>query len=198
MNATIDDQRRAWVVFDARVETRADEVFVARVDKTTSRVTRVTADDGFASKYPDLAVGGGRVALTWFDERDGNKEVYLFVAGEEDLKEGLEARAARITNSPGESIGAYVAWNAKRRRFGLAWCDNSEGQHDIYFEPFDARGRPIGVTRRLTKNSTDSLIPAIRPSGEGFALAWNEYAPARKGVHESDDDRSEVSFAFVR
>jgi len=54
------------------------------------------------------------------------------------------------------------------------------------------------VTRRLTKNSTDSLIPAIRPSGDGFSLVWNEYAPAKKGVHESDDDRSEVAFAFVR
>ena len=41
VNATVDDRGRAWVVFDARVGTRADELFVARVDKTTSRVTRV-------------------------------------------------------------------------------------------------------------------------------------------------------------
>lgn len=198
VNATVDDRGRVWVVFDARVGTRTDELFVARVDKTTSQVTRVTADDGFASKYPDLAVGGGHVALTWFDEKDGNKEVYLFVGSDDDLREGLESRAARITNTPGESIGAYVAWNAKRRRFGLAWCDNSEGQHEIYFEPFDEKGRPIGVTRRLTKNRTDSLIPAIRPAGNGFAIVWNEYTPANKGAHESEDDRSEVSFALVR
>lgn len=198
VNATIDDRRRAWVVFDARVDTRSDELFVARVDRVTSQITRVTADDGFASKHPDLAVGGGRVALTWFDERDGNKEVYLFVGDEHALKGGLDARAARITNTPGESIGAYVTWNPKRRRFGLAWCDNSEGQHEIYFELFDTLGRPIGVTRRLTTNGTDSLIPAIRPSGAGFALVWNEFMPAKEGTHESDDDRSEVSFAFVQ
>jgi hypothetical protein len=197
VNATIDDRRRAWVVFDARIDTRSDELFVAQVDRVTSQITRVTADDGFASKYPDLAVGGGRVALTWFDERDGNKEVYLFVGDERALKGELDARAARITSTPGESIGAYVSWNAKRRRFGLAWCDNSEGQHEIYFEPFDTLGRPIGVTRRLTTNGTDSLIPAIRPSGAGFALVWNEFTSAGKGTHESDDDRSEVSLAFV-
>ena len=47
-------------------------------------------------------------------------------------------------------------------------------------------------------NSTDSLIPAIKPSGDGFALVWNEYARARRNVHESPDDRSEVAFLFVK
>ena len=158
----------------------------------------IVIHDGFASKYPDLAVGGGRVALTWFDERDGNKEVYLFVGDEHALKGELDARAARITNTPGESIGAYVTWNPKRRRIGLARSDNSEGQHEIYFDPLDTLGRPICVTRRLTTNGTDSLIPAIRPSGAGFALVWNEFTSAKTGIHESDDDRSEVSFAFVQ
>lgn len=198
VNATIDDRGRAWVAFDARVNTRADEIFVARVGKATSQVTRVTANDGMPSKYPDLAVANGRVALTWFDERDGNKEVYLFVAGEDELIEGLEQRATRITNSPGESIGAYVAWNAKRRRFGLAWCDNSVGQHEIYFLSVDDRGTPIEAARRLTSTSTDSLIPAIKPFGGGFALAWGEYTPAKRDTHESDDARSEIVFALVR
>lgn len=198
VNATIDDRGRAWVAFDARVNSRADEIFVARVGKATSQVTRVTADDGMPSKYPDLAVANGRVALTWFDERDGNKEVYLFVAREDELIEGLEQRATRITNSPGESIGAYVAWNAKRRRFGLAWCDNSVGQHEIYFLSVDDRGTPIEAARRLTSTSTDSLIPAIKPFGDGFALAWSEYTPAKRDTHESDDARSEIVFALVR
>jgi hypothetical protein len=196
VNATIDDRGRAWVVFDARVGTRADEIFVARVDKSSSRVTRLTTDDGRASKYPDLAVGDGRVALTWFDERDGNKEVYLFIAREEELVEGLERRAIRITNTPGESIGAYVAWNAKRRRFGLSWCDNTGGQHEVYFQPFDERGHPVADARRLTFNPSDSLIPAIAAAGDGFALAWNEYTAASGSVHEPDDGRSEI--ALVR
>ena len=198
VNATIDDRGRAWVVFDAKIGTRADEVFVARVDKTASQLVRVTSDDGFASKYPDLAVARGRIALTWFDERDGNKEVYLFVAEERELKEGLERSAVRITNTPGESIGAYVAWNTKRRQFGLAWCDETDGQHEIYFEPFDNRGQPVEPARRLTTNSTDSLIPAIVSSGDGFALVWNEYVPARRDEPQSDEGRSEVAFALVR
>jgi len=198
VNATIDDRGRAWVVFDATVNTRTSEIYVARVDKATAVVTRVTADDGAASKFPDLAVGGDRVALTWFDERDGNQEVYLFVARTDDLKEGLEPRAMRITNTPGESIGADVTWNAKRRRFGLAWCDNTQGQHEVYFQAFDAGGAPAAPPQQLTRNATDSLIPAIQPAGDGFAIAWNEYVPTRRDVHEAADARSEIAFALVQ
>src|SRR5262249_23930077 len=76
VNATIDERGRAWVSYDARIDTRAEELFLARVDHATSQLTRLTANDGKPSKYPDVAVANGRVALTWYDERDGNKEVY--------------------------------------------------------------------------------------------------------------------------
>jgi hypothetical protein len=152
LNAAIDAEHHAWVVFDARVGTRSDELFLARVDKTTAGVARLTEDDGFSSKYPDLALGERGAALTSFDERDGNKEVYLFVAPPGHLKEGLERQARRVTNTPGESIGAYLAWNGPH--IGLAWCDNTEGQHDIYFQLFGPDGNAIARARRLTDNKT--------------------------------------------
>jgi hypothetical protein len=198
VNATLDDRGRAWVAFAASVNTRTSEVYVARVDKSTAVVTRVTRDDGAASTDPDLAVAGDRVALTWFDERDGNKEVYLSVARRDDLEAGLEQRAMRMTNTPGESIGPDVTWNAKRRRFGLAWGDNTEGQHEVYFQAFDANGSPAAPAERLTRNATDSLISEIEPAGDGFALVWNESAPARRDVHGAVAARSEIAFALVR
>jgi hypothetical protein len=198
LNATVDDHGVAWVAFDARVGTRADELYVARVDRSSSRVTRVTIDDGRASKYPDLAVGDGRVALTWFDERDGNREIYLFVAREEEFVEGVERRAVRMTETTGESMGAYIAWNARRRRFGVAWCDNAEGQYEIYFQSFDERGAAREPVRRLTSNPTDSLTPAITATADGFAIAWNEYASGTPDAHESADGRSEIAFTLVQ
>jgi hypothetical protein len=198
VNATIDDDGTAWVTYDSKIDTRQSEIFVARVGKSSASLTRVTTDDGKASKSPDLAVGGGRVALTWFDERDRQKEVYLFMGRPEELKEGLEARAIRVTDTPGESIDAYVAWNPKQRRFGLAWCDDTEGQHEIYFEAFDPRGAPPAGPLRLTQTPTQSMIPAIMPTDDGFALVWNEYEGTRHDLHEADDARSEVAFALIR
>ena len=200
LNAAVDSRGRAWLAFDATAGTLFDELFLARVGKTTSRVVRVTDDDGVASKYPDVAFSGDRVALTWFDERDGNQEVYLTVAPVLELDElpehprNLERRVHRVTETPGESIGAYVTWNG--RRVGLAWCDNTEGQHEIYLQQFDADGVALGAQTRLTHNPTHSLIPAIRAWRDGFALVWNEFMAGRGGPHGADA-RSEIWFSFV-
>jgi hypothetical protein len=178
LNAAIDSVRRdgpprAWVVFDAAAGTTAEELFVVEADGATSRVTRVTADDGFASKYPDVAVLADRIALTWFDVKDGNEEVYLLVAPRANLGEDATAAAARVTNTMGHSIGAYVAWNADR--VGLAWCDDTEGQNEIYFQAFDEHGAPRSTASRLTRTRQSSSIPAIGPWQAGFALAWSEH-----------------------
>src|SRR5262245_40453140 len=78
LNAAIAPNGDAWVVFDARAGTRVDELFAARLAEGQVTLARLTADDGIRSKYPDVAFGsGGRAAITWFDERDGNREVYL-------------------------------------------------------------------------------------------------------------------------
>lgn len=193
LNAATDDADQLWLVFDAAAGTRADELFLAQVDRTAARVTRLSEDDGRASKYPDLAFRGSRVALTWFDERDGNEEVYLFTGSmaqlHADAPTGVERRARRVTKTPGESIGAYVAWN--KSTIGLAWCDNSGGQHEILFQRFNADGKALRDAQQLTHNPSESLIPAIRPWRDGFALAWNEFTPGRSGAH-GHDGRSEV------
>jgi hypothetical protein len=97
-----------------------------------------------------------------------------------------------VTTTPGESIGAYIAWNGDR--LGLAWSDKMEGQHELYFESFKVEGVPREPPRPLTQNATWSLVPAIRPRPEGFALAWTEYTPAG----ETHEGTAEVFFTFVR
>jgi hypothetical protein len=195
LNAVIDDRGRAWVVFDARAGTRSDELFLVSVDGASTSLVRLSADDGFDSKYPDLAFSGDRAALTWFDVRDGNEEVYLLVAPVADLKEGMERRAGRVTSTPGESIGAYLAWNGSH--LGLAWCDDTDGgQHEIYFQRFDAAGQAAGGPRRLTHNPASSRIPAIRPWRDGFAIVWNEFTADPRDIH-GPDGRSEVMFTVV-
>lgn len=198
LNAAVDDRGDVWVAFDAAAGTRADGLFLVRIGKTASDVRRISADDGSPSKYPDLAFSGSEPALTWFDERDGNQEVYLFIAPIDRLLQGVEAdsepRARRVTNTRGESIGAYVAWN--HGKVGLAWSDNTDGQHEIYFERFDSGGESLGTAKRLTNNSTESLIPAIRPWRDGFAVAWNEYRPGPSGAH-GPGGHSEIALSIL-
>jgi hypothetical protein len=193
LNATPDESGVVWVVFDAEAGTRASEVYIARAEASSAAAVRLTKDDGAPSKYPDLAIApGGRAALSWQDDRHGNPEVYLLTGRLADLTGEIDGRARRVTTTPGESIGAYLAWN--RDRLGLAWSDKMSGQHEIFFESFDATGASRDQARRLTDNATWSLVPAIQPWRDGFALAWNEYAPASVEIH---DGTSEVFFLAV-
>ena len=191
LNAAVAADGTAFVVFDARFGTYADELYLAELalDGGTT-LTRLSDDDGRHSKYPDLALGDGSAALTWFDERDRNREVYLATGSLAELRSGGVAAARRVTETPGESIGAYVAVNAGR--IGLAWCDDSSGSYDIYTQTFRADGSPQAPPARVTTNA-ESLIPAIHAWGDGFVAAWTEL----EGAPHERGNRSEVLVAFV-
>jgi hypothetical protein len=195
LNAAIGPNGEAWVVFDARAGTRVEELFVARLAEGLVTLARLTADDGIRSKYPDIGLAAGRGAITWYDERDGNREVYLAAVPADELTLPIEARARRITTTPGWSIGAYLAWNDDR--IGLAWSDDSSGNYEVFFQSFDAAGSPLASPRRLSDTPTNSLIPAIVPWRDGFALAWDEVVPSPAGAL-GDETRAEVVFATVR
>ena len=173
LNAALDSDGDAWLVFDAAFGTQAEELFLVRARADgEALVVGLTPDDGHASKYPDVALTADRVALTWFDHRDGNQEVYVAIVPVGDIDAGVERHARRVTDTPGDSIGAYLDWNADR--LGLAWSDNSDGQYDVFFQAFDALGSRVGDEQRLTRTPSASLIPAIRPWDSGFILVWNE------------------------
>ena len=69
LNAALHSDGRVWVVYDAIAGTKAEELFVVEVDwpdaSRPAKVTRVrlTEDDGFASKYPDIDMEVETVAL---------------------------------------------------------------------------------------------------------------------------------------
>jgi hypothetical protein len=194
LNAIAADFRTAVVVYDAKAGTRADELFIADVTPFGAQLRQWTDDDGVESKYPDIS-GTTQQALTWFDKRDGNEEVYLAVGPRLALRQ-KKVRPVRVTTTRGASIGAYVTWGGRAgdERLGLAWSDNTEGEHEIYFQMFAPDGRALASARRVTSNRSASLIPAIVPAGDGFALAWNEYVAAAAGKPAS----SQIAFTIVR
>jgi len=175
LNAAVDASGALYVVYDAALGARAPELQLVRI--AGNRITRhaLSIDDGFDSVYPDIAIDADRVAVAWFDSRDGNQEVYLHVGALADLTAMADAPARRITRTPGASYGAYLAWNAGR--LGLAWNDDIAGAAQVFTQRFDAAGRALGGRRQLTHGAARSLTPSIRPWRRGFAIAWNEYTP---------------------
>lgn len=190
LNAAMDDAGDFYVVYDARAGARAKELQLLKIERTRTAHLTLTTDDGYASTYPDLSIDGKQAALTWFDARDGNSEIYLFAATLDNFGGAIDSRATRVTRTPGASIGAYLAWNDSR--IGLAWCDSIDNQYEVYAQPFDKQGKPLQAATRLTRNDTQSSIPAIRAAGQGFAIAWNEYASEQTAA-EHDPIKSSVA-----
>ena len=79
----------------------------------------------------------------------------------------------------------------------MAWADDHEGQHEVYFQTFSPDGTAHASPRRLTDTPSASLIPAIVEWGDGFALAWNEDVIEERGDHRWGG-RSDIFFATVR
>jgi len=195
LNAALDDRQRLYVVYDARLGTRAKELHLLRDDGDIVQHSVLSADDGFDSLYPDLALHGDRFALTWFDARDGNTDIYLRTGTQDTLGASGEQGTQRITSTAGASFGAYVAWSSDR--IGLVWCDATPGQDEVYLATFDMNGRTVTIPRRLTDNTTQSSIPAIRAWHDGFALAWTERTPESAPDAEGHAG-TQASYAVLR
>ena len=116
LNAAVDDAGVFHVVYDSHAGTRARELRLLSVGPRNATGSLLTADDGYDSTYPDLAFSGDRAALTWFDLRDGNAEIYLFAGSAGALQAPVGRDARRITTRP-RVHGAYLAWNGD----GCGW-----------------------------------------------------------------------------
>jgi hypothetical protein len=173
LNAAVHDGTFV-IVYDATIGTAAPELHMIGIRDGTAEHRRLSEDDGYASLYPDLQFSvSGRAALTWFDERDGNQEVYLLTADSDALGSIGTANARRISHTPEDSIGAYLAWNGEM--IGLAWSDRVGGQRDIFTQQFSAEGRPVSPVYRVASSPEHAGVPAIRARDERFLIAWNDY-----------------------
>lgn len=198
LNAALDVDGTAFVVFDSPDNIGTYEIFLARVEDKRTVLAQISASDGFASKYPDIALAGAafdrRAALTWFDEKDGNQEIYLAVSPVTGLTDpDTLADSQRISHSDGPSIGSYLAWNDGS--IGIAWSDTLAESYDILFQAFDHDGIAHGDLVTVMNSDADSFVPAILPWDDGFAVAWNEIPT--ESVNLQEEPGSRIFFARV-
>ncbi len=182
------------LTFDAEFETASSELYLTRVTSENTITSRLTNDDGYASKYPDISRRENRLALTWFDNEFSNNEVFLVTGEAADyfantVEQFMELRTIRVTRSAGDSIGAYISWQGQGPV--VAWSDNESGQYQIHRQSFGAEGNAIADAQQLTNSVADSLIPSIAAIADFLYLAWNDVTVTSHD-QESNLSRSEV------
>ena len=174
LNAAVDATGVFYVVFDARLESRARELQLLTVDGSNARQHTLTHDDAAASVFPDIAIEGDRVALCWVDARDGHAAVRTAVGTRALLDKELDAGAVALTRASNQVGGSYLAWN--HGQLAVAWNETGAGA-GVFLQRVDGRGRPTGAPLRVahTTAPAQAAVPSVAAWHKGFALVWNEY-----------------------
>jgi hypothetical protein len=160
------------------------EIYFQRIDSSGNAIgseERVTFDSS-NSYRASLVWTGGEYGLAWYDNRDGNGEIYftrLDVSGNKIRSD------IRVTNDPAGSWNPSLVWTGSE--YGVAWYDFRDGNYEIYFARLSSVGSKIGSDLRVTSDSERSQYPSLTWSGSEYALAW----------YDLRDGNGEIYFARI-
>src|SRR5262245_115166 len=112
---------------------------------------RLTNDVAFSSTTLNngrsIAAAGNTLHVTWFDERDGNREIYY----KRSIDAGLNWSAdTRLTNNP--AISMFPAIAASSSVVHVVWEEYRDGNAEIYYKRSTDAGATWEPDVRLTLN----------------------------------------------
>lgn len=128
---------------------------------------RITEFPSTAS-VPDLASGPfGKLHLVWYDDRDGNFEIYY-----KEWYEGGWSEVERLTCAPGESVRPQVA-SDPFGRVHVVWHDERDGDFEIYYKNRD--GTLWSGDQRLTFDGHNQSYPSVAADAVGDVhVVWSD------------------------
>jgi hypothetical protein len=148
---------------------------------------RLTADAS-SSFAPSLAASGSAVHVVWYDQRDGNFEVYTKRSTDGGASWGADTR---ITSDGADSWFPSVAVSGPQVH--IAWEEYRDGNPELYYRRSVDGGDSWGAETRLTFDGAPSvaagatIAPSISASGASAHVVWSD---ERDGNQEIYDKRS--------
>ncbi len=130
-----------------------------------TRLTNAAAYSGDQT----VAVSGTNVHVAWYDERDGNSELYYKRSTDNGASWGADQR---LTNnsawSQSPSIGVAGA------NVHILWDENRDGNGEVYYKRSTDNGQTWGGDIRLTTDSGWSWNPSVAVSVNNIHIVWCE------------------------
>jgi hypothetical protein len=130
-----------------------------------TRLTNNTAE----SRYPYIAVSGSIVHTVWYDNRDGNDEIYYKRSTDGGVTWGADTRLTNNTaysNVPSIAVSGSIVHTV--------WQDNRDGNYEIYYKRSTDGGVSWETDTRLTNNTAGSWYPSIAVSGSIVHTVWSD------------------------
>ena len=106
------------------------EIYFARLTSEGVKVggdVRVTIDASYSRKASLVWTGSG-YGVAWWDDRDGNNEIYFARLSSEGVKVGGDVR---VTTDAFISREPSLVWTGSG--YGVAWGDDRDGNGELYF-----------------------------------------------------------------
>jgi type IX secretion system substrate protein len=122
-----------------------------------------------AFNYKSIAASGNMVHAVWYDDRDGNFEVYYKRSPDEGISWGSDSR---LTISAGTSWFASLA--ASGSEVHVIWMDDRDGNFEIYYKRSADGGLSWSGDTRLTNDTAISQFPSIALSGSIVNVIWQD------------------------
>jgi len=116
---------------------------------------------------PSITMSGSAIHIVWWDNRQGNYEIYHIGSSDAGSSWGID------TNITGNSAFACrPSISASGNLVHVVWYDNPMGNFEIYYKRSTDGGIGWGLVTQLTNNNAFSCGPTISVSGLLVHVLW--------------------------
>ena len=148
--------------------------------------TRLTNDRADGSRSA-LFVAGPEVHVVWYDERDGNREIYYKRSTDAGVSWGADTRLTidlAPSNNPTVSVSGPIVH--------LVWHDERDGNKEVYYKRSTDGGLNWGADTRITNAAGTSGRPSVSVSGQAVHVVWYDDRDGNSEVYYTQDPTGNV------
>ena len=116
-----------------------------------------------------VAVYGDTIHVIWYDDRDGNTEIYYKRSTDGGISWGSDIR---MTNNSANSTNSAISVSGSTVH--VVWQDDRDGNFEIYYKRSIDAGVTWGTDTRLTTESSTSERPCIASIGSFVDIVWTD------------------------
>jgi len=143
---------------------------------------RLTNASGSSYTSPNhawsVASNGNVVHVLFYDDRDGNEEIYYKRSNNGGTTWGAETR---LTNNTASS--QYPSISIFGTLVHAVWQDNRDSNWEVYYKRSTDGGTTWGADTRLTNNSAFNWHPSMAVSGSNVHIVWRDNRDGNQEIY---------------
>jgi YD repeat-containing protein len=166
-----------------------NDIYVQRYDAAGTPVGEdFRVNDDFVMclhSWPTAGMNGsGNFVICWYDERDGDNNIY---AQRYDATGNPLGANFRVNDDAGGNWQAVpVAAMDPSGNFVISWHDTRNDVSDIYAQRFDATGTPVGTNFKVNDDPTGNsqLYPSLAMDNAGNSvICWHDDRDGNRDIY---------------